>query len=398
VNSPSGFIFSGISCGIKKNEKDLGLIYSCFSTNTLCLFTSNQIKANSVLISQSNLRKTNNIRAILVNSGNANCCWGNEGLEKTYFILEKLSTKLSVQPHQILIFSTGVIGKRWPYNKIEKKLDNLVKKLSFQEVDSFAESILTTDTFKKVSFQHIVFKKRKVNILGICKGAGMIAPCMATMLAFILTDAYVPLTLLKKVIYEANQFSFLRINVDGCTSTNDSFLIMCNGASGVDVSRDKKLFNRFFSSLIKVSKDLSTSIVKDAEGATKFIRVRIKGLNFEKARKVFLSLSNSLLLKSSFFGGVPAWGRIIQAIGQTGLRISPSDISISYFNKDEKKCVFRKGKMLNKNFSSLKSILRSKEVGILVELFLKSYRDRVYEFYTSDITPQYIKINAGLEK
>ena len=358
---PQGFLTSGINCGIKKKKLDLGLICAENFCKAEGFFTTNENCSYSVLACKKNIN--NPIKAVLVNSGNANCYSHKTGLKDTKAIISKLAKKLKVKEGNILIASTGIIGKKLPRSKIIKGLEMLIEKLNKKSAD-FSSSILTTDNFRKISFRSLTIGKDKVSISGFAKGAGMIYPNMATMLGFILTDAYVPANAFRKTCNQAIQESFNSINVDGCMSTNDTVLFM---SSKRIILKNKKDINIFSQKLKEVCLDLSKKIIKDAEGATKFIEIKIKGAKSNlEAKKAGLALSSSVLFKCALYGANANWGRIISALGQAGVKI-PENISIK------------------------STSLSKKEVKISIDLKRGKFSWCVY---TSDLTPEYIKINA----
>jgi len=358
---PQGFLTSGINCGIKKKKLDLGLIWAENFCKAEGFFTTNINCSYSVLICKENIN--NPIKAVLVNSGNANCYSHKTGLKDTKVIVSRLAKKLKVKEKNILITSTGIIGKKLPKNKIVKSFPALIKKLSKKSAD-FSSSILTTDNFTKNSFTSSSAGKNKVSISGFAKGAGMIYPNMATMLGFVLTDAYVPANIFRSICHQAVQESFNSISVDGCMSTNDTVLFMSSKRIALKSKKDIKNFSQ---KLKNVCLDLSKKIIKDAEGATKFITINIKGAKSSlEAKKAGLALSNSALFKCALYGANANWGRIISALGQAGIKVS-------------------------ENISIKSTPLKKKEVKISIDLKRGKHSWLVY---TSDLTPEYIKINA----
>ena len=354
---PKGFLLSGIHCGIKKKKLDLGLIYAQEFCKVIGVFTLNVNPSYSVTFCKENIDKP--IKAILVNSGNANCYSHKRGLKDTGDIALKLAEKLGVKASNLLIVSTGIIGKKLPKAKIIKGFSQLEKKLS-RSPDDFSQSILTTDTFTKIS----TAKVGAATIVGFAKGAGMICPNMATMLAFILTDADIGQSAFKKIVSEAVGMSFNSISVDGCMSTNDTVLV----ASSKKISIKNKSQLEIFSKKLKsVCLSLAKMIVKDGEGASKFIQIRIKGAkSLAEAKKAGLSLANSNLFKTAVYGANANWGRIISSLGQAGIKV-------------------------RENISIKSTSLRKKEVKILIDLKRGKYAGEVY---TCDLSPEYVKINA----
>jgi glutamate N-acetyltransferase/amino-acid N-acetyltransferase len=365
---PQGFKVWGINCGIKNKNLDLGIIWCDDFCKGAGFFTKNANPAYSVVLSKKNVNKP--VKAILVNSGNANCFSHKQGLKDTESIISKLASLAGVKKENILISSTGIIGKKLPKEKIVNKLPVLLKDLdkdascSKKGIEKFSRSILTTDTFTKVAFSKVVLGKKVVNILGFAKGAGMIQPDMATMLSFIITDADLPLSFLKKVSRQAVDESFNSITVDGCMSTNDTVLVL--SSKKVSLKKEKEL-NAFSKGLKKVCLDLAKMIVKDGEGASKFIEVCVKGAKTkEEAEKSGFAIANSNLFKCAVYGSNANWGRILCALGQAGVKVSG-------------------------NISIKATDLKKKEVKITIDLKRGKFESKVY---TSDLTPEYVKINA----
>jgi len=378
IKIPAGFLLSGIKCGLKKNNKnDLGLIYCESAAMALGFFTINKNVSYSVTLSRKNI--SNPIRAVIANSGNANCFSHKNGLKDTEVITSKLAEYLSARQNEIkgslkrvkridkkniIIASTGIIGKKLPKEKIISAFPKLYEEMGQENAESFSQSILTTDTFKKISCSEIKVQGGPARILGFAKGAGMIAPNVATMLVFILTDAVLPKALFKKIAKEAINESFNSVTVDGCMSTNDTVFIL---SSKKNVLKTTKEIAAFSIELKKVCLDLATMLVKDGEGASKFIKISIKGAKSkEEAKKAGLSIANSNLFKCAVYGANPNWGRIIAALGHAGIAV----------------CEGIPVKM---------SDLTKKNITIEVDLKRGTFSQTVY---TSDLTPEYIKINA----
>lgn len=361
MNLPEGFLLSGINCGIKKSGYDLGLIYAEDFATALGVFTTNANPAYSVTLAKKNIN--NPIKAVLVNSGNANCYSHESGLKDTEEIITKLAGEFGVKKKNILISSTGIIGKRLPKEKIIKNLPELIKKLD-KKYKSFSKSILTTDTFEKVSFKKGSINKKSFTLLGFSKGAGMICPNMATMLGFILTDVSIPKNEFKKMVNEAVEESFNSITIDGCMSTNDTVFVLSSNKVVLDNEKEKKLF---FEKLKDISLDLAKMIVKDGEGATKFVEIQIKGAKTKKeAKTAGMALANSNLIKCALYGANTNWGRIISALGQAGINVK-ENIKIRFTD------------------------LKKKNIKIAVDLDRGEFCGK---FFTTDLTPEYIDINA----
>lgn len=358
---PQGFLTSGLNCGIKKKNYDLGLILFEKPYRVLGFFTSNLNVSYSVFVSKENIK--NYISAILVNSGNANCFSHKRGYQDTEDILMKLAEKLKVSKDKILFASTGVIGKKLMKKKIIKNVTKLIENLE-DNPDKFSKSILTTDTCSKVVSKVINLNKKKVTITGIAKGSGMIKPNLATMLAFILTDAGIDLSILKKEAKEAVEKSFNSINIDAAESTNDSLFIASSKKVFLTRQEQKKVLVEFQ----KVMIDLAKLIVKDGEGATKFVQLDIRGAKSKKEAKMIAEkISGYILFKCALYGNNPNVGRIIAALGQAQIKVEKKDLKIKF------------------------SSLAKKEINISINL---NRGKSDWRIYTCDLSPEYVTINA----
>ncbi len=366
---PCGFKASGVSCGIKKSGKlDLALLYSSLPAKAAGLFTVNKIPAAPVILCRNFLGKGGLFRAIIVNSGNANCFNGKKGLEDSLTTVSILAKRLGVKKENLLVASTGIIGKRLPLAKIKYALPELVRKLSCKGIKEASEAIMTTDTFLKGVTARVNIAGKPVTICGIAKGAGMISPDMATLLVFILTDFDLSRPLLRNALKEAVDGSFNCITVDGCMSTNDSVILLANGAASGKRPSGKEGLKLFSKALNLLSLELAKMIVKDAEGATKFIEIKVEGAkDFNQARRAALSIANSSLFKTAVYGENPNFGRIAAAVGASGVKASEKHLEIKV------------------------SPLRKKDITVNVALGAGKANAVVY---TSDLTPEYIKINA----
>ncbi|OPX29914.1 MAG: hypothetical protein B1H08_02820 [Candidatus Omnitrophica bacterium 4484_171] len=364
MNLPKGFLVSAIHSGIKKKKLDLGLIYFDKLYPCAGFFTNNRNVSYSVTLSKKHIR--NRIKAILVNSGNANCFSHATGEKDTFHMADELAKYLGVKPENILIASTGIIGRKLPYKKIIGSFPSLINDCGYR-AEKFSRSIMTTDTFMKISQRSFRAGKDKIMILGFAKGAGMIAPHLATMLAFILTDAGIGIKTLRSISRRALDESFNSITVDGCMSTNDSVYVASSGLSRQ--LKDRKSMDKFEESLRSVFLDLAKMIVRDAEGATKFVTLKVeRAASPKEAIKAAYGIANSTLFKAALYGENANWGRIISAVGQAGVELKDGGFSIK------------------------SSPLSGKEVTIVLDLHRGKSSKTVY---MSDLTPQYVKINAG---
>lgn len=363
---PLGFGLSSVHCGLKNKKLDLGIIFCRDLCAAAGFFTKNANVSYSVTLSRRNINKP--VKAVLVNSGNANCFSHPQGLEDTEKILFAAAKELGVNKKNILIASTGIIGKKLAKEKIIKNIPVLIKGVSDskEKIREFSRSILTTDTFEKVSYSRVSLSEgRDINILGFAKGAGMIYPNMATMLGFILTDADLSPICLRKIAKEAIEESFNSISIDACQSTNDTVFFLSSRKTALKNERE---ISKFSAAVKKICLDLAKMIIRDAEGASKFVEIHIKGArSLQEAKKSGLAIANSSLLKCALYGEDKNWGRIISALGQAQVKAG-GDIAIK------------------------STSLKKKDIKIVVDLKRGQAQWRVY---TSDLTPRYVKINAG---
>jgi len=383
-----GFSFAGISAGIKKSgADDLALVFSENVAVTAGVFTTNKIKAAPVKIAINRIASQKG-QAIIINSGNANACTGAKGFNDAEEMTEKTAKALGISSELVYASSTGVIGRPLPIEKIRKALPELVKELSPSALEKVASAIMTTDTFAKISSQKINFKGKTGTIAGIAKGAGMICPNMATMLCFIFTDIAVTPRALDSALRAAVENSFNRITIDNDMSTNDMALIMSNGSlKNTALTKSSFLYQKFANALSDVTYDLARMIVEDGEGATKLIEIIVKGARTEAdAVKAAASVANSMLVKTAIYGRDPNWGRIIAAVGYSGVDIREKNIDI-YLNKV---------KLVNKGVGTKKeeiarNVLANKNIAVTIDLGAGKKRATVL---TCDLTEKYIAINA----
>ena len=386
-----GFLFSGISAGIKKDgKKDLGLIYSQVPAQAAGLFTTNVVKAAPVLLGRQRI-KGSCCQAQVVNSGNANACTGSEGLRDAKKLTSLVAKGLGIKESFVLASSTGVIGVPLPMEKMEDGIPKLIESLSPDGWMKTVEAIMTTDTFPKVAMITCRIKRKRVKICGMAKGAGMIRPDLATMLSFIVTDANIKAPLLQRMLNEVAELSYNRITIDGETSTNDTVLLLANGKAGHPpisrMDRDGALFQL---RLLEVCQNLAKSVVRDGEGATKFVEIRVKeARNREDAKRAAYAIAHSPLVKTAFFGMDANWGRILCAIGHSGVRIDPNRIDIFFDRVPIVKNGMGVGGQLEERAGR---VLRKKSFKVTVDLHQGKEE---FSAFTSDLSIDYIKINAS---
>ena len=387
VIAPAGFSACGIHCGIKRRGKDLALIHSEKPASASAVFTTNIIQSASVKLSREHLQN-GKARAIIVNSGNANACTGMRGYKNAKVITAQAARELRINSEDVLIASTGIIGRFLPMDKIRPKIEHLVKTLSPGGNTSASQAIMTTDTFPKEAAVKLTVSGKTISIGAMGKGAGMIHPSMATMLCFITTDASIEISSLRKALLDSVDKSFHRITVDGDTSTNDSVFILANGIAGNRKIHSKsESFNKFQSALDYVTCKISKMIVMDAEGAKKFIEVKAAGAKSENdAKKIAFNVANSSLVKTALGGESPNWGRIASAAGSAGVKIREDKLSI--FIGDMQ--VMKNGCLKYYDERKLRKILADRELKISIYLNLGKKDCAVW---TSDLTEEYVRIN-----
>lgn len=391
ITAPEGYLAAGIACGIKKSKKkDLALVYSEISAVGAAVFTTNNFKAAPVLLSMEKI-KDHNIRAILINSGNANSCTGKKGLEDVEELSSFLSDKLAVDKREIHLSSTGVIGELLPVDNMKRGIEEIASLLSRNGAQDAAEAILTTDTSKKeIAYKFLLPSSgREVKIGGMAKGSGMIHPDMATMLAFITTDISIDKSLLQLALKKVVNISFNRISVDGDQSTNDSVFLLANGRAGNEEIREKdEDYYAFLTALEKVAVFLAKSVVLDGEGVTRFITIKIyQAENDEKAVIAARKIANSNLVKTACFGGDPNWGRIAAALGSSKLDFDENRVSVAINNVE----LFSNGEPCYSNKESFSNLIKKSK--ILIEVNFNQGNSKA-EFWTSDLSYDYIKVNA----
>lgn len=321
VTFPIGFLASGVNCGLKESDKDIALVVNTGPNfDATGVFTTNQVKAAPVLWSTEVL-KTSKIKAILLNSGGANACTGSKGFQNTHKSAELTAKLLNFGSADVAVCSTGLIGKHLDMKKISNGIDLLVKSLNKDGGNRAAEAILTTDSHKKV----VALDKVKFKLGAMIKGAGMLAPDLATMLCVITTDADISQLKFKDILNEVVKTTLNRLDSDGCTSTNDSVILMSSGASKYSPSNDE-----FKNALIEVLDELSNLLINDAEGSTKNIEITIRNaMTEDDATEVGRSIARNNLLKCAFFGEDPNWGRILAAIGNSRAKIAADKIDVA---------------------------------------------------------------------
>lgn len=391
VVAPKGFLAGAVYCGIKtmKDSLDVGVIYSEYPAAGAALFTTNQLYAAPVKYSR-NVARKGKVRALVMNSGNANACTGEQGYKNAVEMARSAARCLKISEDEVLVASTGIIGRQLPMDKLIYGIHNATTSLGNTRAhgDAMARAIMTTDTRQKDIAVRLKINNRDVTIGGIAKGAGMIAPNMATMLCFLTTDVSIPAAFLNECLKKCVESSFNRITIDGHMSTNDTIAIMANGASGVSVTSQHADLEKFQEGLDFVAKYLAHAIVKDGEGATKFVQIDVVGARSRNdAARIARSIADSPLVKTALNGEDPNWGRIVSAAGYAGVELDELKTNL-YINNI---LIFAKGMPTPCDLGVLSASMKSKDIHIRLELGLGASSDTVW---TCDLSHEYVTINA----
>jgi glutamate N-acetyltransferase/amino-acid N-acetyltransferase len=391
---PHGFRFAATACGLKKTGAlDLGLLCSDFPASAAAVFTQNLVVAAPVTISKNHLRASKGrMRGVVVNAGNANCATGPAGYTAGQRTVAEAARRLGCSPEELFVCSTGVIGVPLPLEKILRALP-VIARHRRPSARSFAElslAICTTDTRPKTASSSFKMGGKRIHFVGCAKGAGMIHPNMATMLAFVITDAAIAPGLLQKTLREVTARTFNAISIDGDTSTNDTLLVLANGAAGASAIKTGSAAHKAFTgALEEVCRSLALQIVADGEGAQRVIEIEVRGARSEHAaRRIAETIATSPLVKTAFAGGDPNWGRIFAAAGRSGISFNPALVDIDMAGI----AVLRRGKPLPFNERAASNRLLAKHVSIIVNLHAGA---AVARYWTCDFTAEYVRINAS---
>jgi len=388
VTAPLGFKASGVNARIKYDKKDVAIIYSEAPATAAGVFTTNKVKAAPVVLSMEHLAD-GLAQAVVVNSGYANACTGADGMAIAREMAAATAEGLSIKPDDVIVASTGVIGQQIPMDRLVPGITQAIGELGVDGGDVAAEAIMTTDTIPKKAAVQFQLAGKTMTIGGIAKGSGMINPNMATMLSFVTSDASIAPAMLKKALKYAADRSFNMVTVDGDTSTNDSLVILANGLAGnLRIETEDENFTAFRNALLELCVILAKMIARDGEGATKFIEIKVRqAASFKDGQKVAMAIANSNLVKTAIFGEDANWGRIICAVGYSGVNIDPGKVDI--YLGDEK--VAAAGSGLSFSEDRTREILQDKEVNITINLHLG---DVDVTAWTCDFSYDYVKINA----
>lgn len=392
IVAPKGFFAAAVNCGIKKsNRDDLALLFSEKPCLLAAHFTTNNIRSGSVVSSEKKAR-TGFAQAVIVNSGNANCCTGKTEIRDAEEMADLVSKRLDLAKSKVLVASTGIIGRPLPIGAIKKGIIFLVKGLGRRKGTRFSKAIMTTDTIHKEIAVKINIRGNVIKIGAAAKGSGMICPNMATMLAFFTTDAVIEKSALKTAFRGCVAGSFNKITVDGDMSTNDSAFLFANALAGNRcIKKSSSDYFKFLKALKFVSLWLAKKIVLDGEGATKFVGIIVKNAASQKKADIIARhVADSSLIKTMIAGGDPNWGRVAASIGSSGVSVKANSVDV-YFGK---KLVMRNGVGASAARKALLNIFKKKEIEIIIDLKSGKYSE---EIWTCDLTEEYVRINAEYE-
>lgn len=387
ITSPNGFQAAGLHCGIRPDRKDLALIFCSTRVSAAGMFTQNQVCAAPVKVCREHVGD-GYAQAILVNSGNANACTGEQGMADTHEMIALAAKALDIAKEDVLICSTGVIGQFLPMPVIREGIPKLPQALSSEGGADACQAILTTDAFEKTCAATVHTARGTYTIGGIAKGAGMIHPNMATTLAFLTTDAGVAPDALKQALKIATDASFNSISVDGDTSTNDTILVMANNASGLELGSEEEL-RQFTEALTLVAQDLAKKVARDGEGARCLVEITVSSARTDaEARQVAQTIAGSLLFKTMLAGAEPNWGRVLAAAGRAGVAMSETTCELDF---DGVK-VFSKGAGIPENQAAAAEILKRSEFPMRLDMGMGEGTSRIW---TCDIGHGYVELNGA---
>ena len=393
VTAAQGFVAGGIHCGVRKNKSkpDLAMIYSQTPCAAAAVYTQNLVKGAPILVTRKNIAN-GYARAVICNSGNANTC-NADGEEKAQAMCDLTAQALGIDPQDVVVASTGVIGQVLPIEPIAASIPELVKSLSAEGSSAAATAIMTTDTIPKEAAAEVETGGKTVRLGGISKGSGMIHPNMATMLCFVTTDCAISPEMLQRAIHQVTETTFNMISIDGDTSTNDTFAILANGAAGnQEITAPGPDYDAFVQALEAVCRKLSKLMAGDGEGATKLLICQTEGAaTLDAARTVAKSVICSTLFKAAMFGADANWGRVLCAIGYSGAAVDVNKIDVSFRSAKGRVDVCKNGAGIPFSEEEASLVLGEREIEILIHLHMGQERA---EAYGCDLTYDYVKING----
>lgn len=390
ISSPAGFFAGGLHCGIKRKRPDLGWLYSAVPAQAAAVYTTNQFQAAPIQVTKESIVESGKLSGIIVNSGNANSFTGSEGLRHARLMRKWFAAQIGVNENQVGVASTGVIGEFLPVEKIETGIRRIDIGEGASHPDLFEKAILTTDTFQKRACATLEIGGKTVTVAGCAKGSGMIHPNMATMLAFMTTDAKVEAAALQNLLKQTVDETFNMITVDGDTSTNDMVIVMANGLAGNDtLSYAHPDWKKFAESFAYIARELAKQIARDGEGATKLVEVCVTGAETEKeAQAAAKTVIGSNLVKAAVFGADANWGRIINAIGYSGVQVDEQALSVRIGGIS----VVEKGMPASYSEDEAHAYLKENDkICIAIDLGAGTCQGTAWG---CDLTYDYVKINA----
>ncbi|MDR7867724.1 MAG: bifunctional glutamate N-acetyltransferase/amino-acid acetyltransferase ArgJ [Sporomusaceae bacterium] len=390
ITAPKGFKAAGVKSGIKKSGKeDVTVIYSPTPCSAAALFTTNAFAAAGVHISRKVAAK-GTAQAVVVNSGCANSCTGDQGMEDAKAMGHLTASLLGLADDDVFVASTGIIGVNLPMAKVADGIKRAVAELSEANHEKALQGIMTTDTFPKVAAYEFSLGGAIARVAGIAKGAGMIRPNLATLLSFVTTDAAISPAALKQALAAAVDVSFNSITVDGDMSTNDTLCVLANGQAGnkpIESAADPA-YGEFVTALTAVCTDLAQLVVRDGEGATKFLAITVKGAaSYADAKTAAMTVAHSPLVKTAFFGQDPNWGRILCAVGYSGAKVEPAKATLTLGGI----VVAKNGMNAVADAKALQKVMADKDIAVEIEL---GAGDAAATVWTCDFSYEYVKINA----
>lgn len=390
VTTPAGFQVAGLHSGVKRKRNDLGILYCATPANAAAVYTLNEVKAAPLYVTKESIEKEGKLQAVIINSGNANACTGEQGKKDAYTMRHVTAEQFSLPAHYVAVASTGIIGLEMPMEKIVPHIKKLKIDATEDSAAQFGQSLLTTDTFNKSACYQTTINGKTVTIAGAAKGSGMIEPNMGTMLAFLTTDAVIEPDMIQLALKEATDQTFNCITVDGDTSTNDMVLVMASEHAGNEtLTPEHEEWGQFVTLLGNTCEDLAKMIARDGEGATKLIEVEVQGAeNDAQAIKVGKSIVSSSLVKTAVYGTDANWGRIIAAVGYSGASIQPDTIDMWIGPMQ----LLKNSQPIMYSEEEATAYLENEEVKIIVHLNVGDGKGKAWG---CDLTYDYVRINAS---
>ncbi|MGM8364473.1 bifunctional ornithine acetyltransferase/N-acetylglutamate synthase [Virgibacillus sp. W0181] len=390
ITTPAGFQVAGLHSGVKRKRNDLGILYCNTLANAAAVYTLNEVKAAPLYVTKESIAQEGKLQAVIINSGNANACTGDQGKKDAYTMRQVTAEHFSLQAHHVAVASTGIIGLQMPMDKIVPHIKKLKPEATEDSAAQFGQSLTTTDTFKKSTCYQATINGKTVTMAGAAKGSGMIEPNMGTMLGFVTTDAVIESDMIQLALKEVTDKTFNCITVDGDTSTNDMVIVMASEQAGNETLTPKhEDWDQFVTLLKNTCEDLAKMIARDGEGATKLIEVEIKGAkNDEQAIQIGKSVVGSSLVKTGVYGSDANWGRVIAAVGYSGAVVNPDTIDMAMGPI----MLLKNSQPVHFSEEEATAYMDNETVKIMVDLHVG---DGVGKAWGCDLTYDYVRINAS---